>query len=749
MDKLTTRTTIASSIIGICASSTAIAAPLKMIEEVTVTATKREQNLADVPASVSAVSQKKMESLGLTDSFDLSNHTAGLTIAGTNRQAKPQIFIRGVGNSDFQTGSSSPVASYANGVYQGANFSLAASLIDLNRVEVLKGPQGTLWGRNTTAGLINYVPNQDRPGDELNGRVALSYDDQGELNIDGAIGGSFSDKVAGRIAINYNDRDGVFKAESPTFSDSEFGGGDSTAVRANLIYEPKDELTFSLTVNYSDFDANMNPTKSLGLVPPDGTTSCSRPGMLRTSCASPNFSPFETVFVSDRDSNTVEPQFDSFEKIESSGIALQVDYDFPTITLTSLTAINDGERTGFDDTDGSPIDGLETSYDDEYSAFSQELRLTSNNDGEFNWILGFYYYTDELEFYRGAVLPYFTSFANALAQKVDTETYAIFGEANWDLTEKLTLTAGLRWTSDEREAEANIFTFNANVNRFNDLSAAQSNFVTPIVVGDTIDETFREPSGRISLMYALTNEINLWAAIGRGFKGGDSNSGAESREQFSIADPEFLTSFEVGLKGTLLDSSLQFDISAYIYDYKDKQVFTEVAVPGGNTVTTLSNAGELTIQGIDLTATWFPTENFFIDAGLAYTDAEFDEFLSATAGDLSGGTTAYTPEFSFNFITGYSWHLSNESTISLQVDGVWSDDQFFTNNNQDIVGQESYWLWGGSIAYTTADEAIEVRLWTKNAGDEEYIVGSFEFIGNVIAYPGDPQSTGITVSYSF
>lgn len=716
------------------------------MEEVVVTAQKREQNLADVPASVKAISEQKMQSLGMTDSFDLADHTAGLTIAGTNRQSKPQIFIRGVGNSDYQTGSISPVASYANGVYQGANFSLASSLIDLERVEVLKGPQGTLWGRNTTAGLINYVPNVTRPGDEATGRVEASYDDQGELNLDFAAGMSFSDTFAGRLAMNFNDRDGVFKSVGP-YRANDYGGGQSYAIRGNLIIEPSDEFSISLTAAVTDYDAMMNPTKSLGLTNPGFVTPCSKPGELGTDCASLNLNPFGANFVSSADTHTVEHQFKSFEEISSESIALQIDYDMASdLQLTSVTAFLSSDRRSFDDTDGTPEDTLETSYDDDYESFSQEIRLTSDYDGEFNWILGAYYYTDDLRFYSAAPFMAFPG-VTGKSQKVSTNTSALFGEVNWDLSERLTLAVGLRWTYDKREADGDIFSFNYNLNEYADLDFARNNRTTTYV-NQTISTTSREPSGRISLMYLLTDEINLWAAVGRGFKGGDSNSGADSPASFTITEPEYLTSYEIGLKGSIFDSFLQFDVAAYFYDYEDKQVFTEVVTPTGNIVT-LSNAGQLSIQGIDASATWFISDRLFIDAGLAYIDSEFDEFRTGALGNLKGNTTAYTPELSFNFIAGYSWDLADNGSLSVQVDGVWTDDQFFTNNNSPNVMQESLWLWGGSVTFASPDDNYEVALWARNLTDEDYLIGSFEFVGNVIAYPGDPRAVGLTASYSF
>ena len=716
------------------------------LEEVIVTAQKRTQNLQDVPIAISTLSEEQLKNLQLYDSFDLANYTPGLTWGGTANKTRPQIFLRGVGNSDFQVGSTSPVAIYMDGIYQGSNFGLANLLMDLERVEVLKGPQGTLWGRNTTAGLINFVPNKADVAEQLNGYARVSYGEYDDVNVEGAIGIPLGSQFAGRLAVNYNSQGGIFDATGTTgFQDNSYGGWDWYAVRGSLAYESGERLKVVATIDYNEMDGTYGSNKSLGIIG-DG---CSNPGRLGTTCSD------ILGFVDSPDIHDVQPEAEAFEDTEGFGVNLQIDYDFGSVELTSVSAFSSANRQAFDDTDNSPSPFLENSYDDEYEAFSQELRLASNLAGPLNWIGGLYYYTNTLDYYIGATIRLFGPFGDQFrTQSVETDTFGVFGEFTYDLTDRLQATGGVRYTYDKRTVNRAMFGgFNIAFLTWNPKEYALNN-IDPgglsLNVRDQ-DKSFEEPSGRFSLVYKVNEDSNLWITAARGFKGGDPNSGAMTPADFNISEPEFVTSVEAGIKTRLLEDTLQIDLSGYYYDYTDKQVFTEVSTMTGN-LNILGNAGELTITGIDARVRWLMTENLSVDFGFAYTDSEFDSFIDATGTDQSGNTTAYTPEIHSNTVIYYQWPLpDNMGTLSIQGDAVHTDDTFFTNDNNPHLVRDSLWLLGGNIGYTSADERWDIRLWVKNLTDEEYFTGGFDFtfLGPYFLYPGNPRIIGGTVGYRF
>lgn len=737
-------------IVFLCFSQSPLA---QLIEEVVVTAQKREQNLQDVPLSVTALSGNKLRSLQSRDLFDFSKHIPGMIIAGTNKESKPHIFLRGVGNSDFLTASINPIASYADGVYQGANYTLAAALLDLERVEVLKGPQGTLWGRNTTGGLINYVPVKAKPGEALNGFINAGYAEFDELDVEGAVSIPVSNEFGMRLAGKVNTTDGYFEASGGGLEADDYVDGTSYALRGNFVYEPSEVLRLGATISYAEKDGSIAGTQHLGTL----GAGCIKPGRLGTTCAD------TSGFVPNSNPHVSSPEVDGFEDVESFGATFMIDYDWGDYHITSVTAYNESDHQAFDDTDGAPIQALHGSYDDEYDGWSQELRLSSEYSDRLSWVAGFYYYEDNLDIYHAADLPDLFGFLTAilgfpilptrLQQDTETKTAAGFGEVTYKLTDRLEMIGGFRWTYDKRTTTANIATFTPLNAQFNSKAYSNANTVFPIETG-TLESSSNEPSGRFSLMYGLNDDTNLWFTFAHGFKGGDPNSGASNPDAFVITDPEFLTSYEAGVKAQLFNDTLSMELSGYYYDYKDKQVFSEITGTGGNNVTVLSNAGALTITGIDMAATWTPTDRFIVEAGFAWTDSEFDEFLNPASGhDQSGNTTAYTPEINFNSIIAYSWPLKNElGSVTIQGDFVFIDNHVFNNDNNPTIAQDAYWLVGGNIGYTTSDEKWDVRLWVKNLTDEVYLNGGFDFSGvngGFIQYPAAPRQVGGTVSYRF
>lgn len=746
-------------------SSTNVAAV--EIEKITVTATKRPQNQQEVPISMSAISGERLKELGIVDARELASNTPGLSWEGTAK-SKPDLFLRGVGSSDFQTGSRSPVAFYLDGVYQGSTFGLSSLMMDVDQVEILRGPQGTLWGKNTTAGLLNFTPVKASPGDGTSGYLEGLVGRFGQVKYEGAIGFDITDDLAARVSMSHNGDDGAFTNIGPDFT-GDTGGGDADGYRVNFIYQPNEKLLVDFTAHYSKTDGEATPAKLMGTKDPADAANGFRAacpfedsGQLGTSCVD------RDGFASDPDLHTVSQNFRSQEDTESSGLALKVNYEFDDFSLTSITAISDGERALHKDNDSGSSILSEANQDDNFEGWSQEVRFASNSFGDTQWLVGLFYYEDTLDYFRSTLRssdPSDSSFANNVAaarlQEIDTTAGAIFGEVSQQFSEKFTMTLGLRWTYDEREGYASGFEYNVDPS-FPGTEVrvpreyALANISSVNFMNEYRQEDWSEFSGKLAARYVINDDVNLWASIARGFKGGDPNSGAFSKpEDFNFSEPEFLTSYELGIKSFILEGNMKLNASIYQYDYEDKQVFTEI--DGGGAVgnlSVLSNAAALTIRGIDTELTWTPFDGWYIQGALAYIDSEFDEFLQTTRGnttDFSGNTTALTPKTSFSALIRYDQELSDGSLIYYQVNSIWKDDQFFTNDNDDLVGQEAYWLHNASIGWKNADDNFDISLWGKNIGDEDYFVHGFNlsFRGGILNNIGDPMRFGITARYHF
>ncbi|MGI9295493.1 MAG: TonB-dependent receptor, partial [Pseudomonadales bacterium] len=681
-------TGITSAAVGILPLSAAVHAA--QLEETVVTAQKREQNLQDVPVAISVITSQAIDDLGINTISDLADHTPGLQINSTST-AKPSIFIRGVGNEDFNQGSVGAVGVYRDGVYQGAAFSYGAVIMDLNRVEVLKGPQGTLWGRNTTGGLVSYVSEKHSPGDETTGYVYGTAAEFGTYGIEAAFGVSITDNLAVRVAATYDETDGYIESEaldiysfgssfanfpdgSPDSIDSDdIRGHENMALRAIFTYDPTEKLSIDTALSYTDDEGTPLGVEAKGLdTDPffvNGgapfTPGCTKAGMIGSNCADA----FGYVQKGAYDS---AEEFDPFQDIETKAASVTITYDLTDdVSLTSISAYQDGEYQSFEDTDGSPNQILVSGFDNTSESFSQELRLNSDYDGSFNWIAGVFYYEDELETTFLTALPIFAPDpGQAKRSTIETETYSIFGEGIFYLTDTLELTVGARWTEDERSVDAITILYDAKATEFMSWDDALMNAVEIQDAIKGLEKSEGEPSGRVALSYQLNDEVTLWSSIARGFKGGDYNTGAVGGADFRIVDPEFLTSYEIGAKAKLFDDSLSLNVSYYYYDYADKQVFVELFDLNFGNRQDLSNAGEVTIQGFEASLYWVPTENLYIQANYAYTDSVFDDFVTVDAFgevlDLSGNTTANTPENTFSIIANQSWNLGDSGNLSVQ-----------------------------------------------------------------------------------
>ena len=723
-----------------------------VLEEVTVTAQKREQSLQDVPLSITVTTGEMIDRMNMNDVRDIANATPGLFAGGT-QTSHPTFFIRGVGTDDFAQVVTSQISLYRDGVYQGTGLTHLATNMDLERVEVLKGPQGTLWGRNTTGGLINFISRKNRPGDETEGYIDLSYAEFNEFEANAAVGGNLTDSVGGRLAVKYRNSDGFIDSVAPGIVADDLHDTEEYAIRASFVIEASDKLTLAPTFTYLNSDSFTAASQTFGSIPVPG---CVNPGRLGSTC------PDAFGNVANPDIHNLVSETDSFEDAEAYSISLTANYDLGNWTLTSITAYSDADGASHADTDGTSVPGggagpvLLSSFATEYEGFSQELQFTSDYNGAFNFVLGAYYYTDEIETYWGTWLPilgfnpFIGNFSTlAREQQAEADSIAVFGEVNFQVNDRWGLIGGIRVTNDKREFEGESFFFTQPTNfNFMSESFVRNNLFLPSGSGRA-DNSSTEPSWRVSTVYAITENSNLWATISKGFKGADPNGGANANGSYNMADPEFLTAYEVGFKSSLLDGAMNLEGSFFYYDYEDKQVLVESPDPLLGNIQNLLNAGTLEMKGVDIHLNWAVTENFSLQGGYAYLDGQVEDLDAGVLGSFSGNESAYSPEHSFNFIANYRWQLGNGGTITTQLDGSYTDEFFFTNGASPFAFTDSYFLMGGLLRYDSPDERWYVSLWGKNITDEEYAPAGFPFIGGTVLYPGAPRQIGGTVGYNF
>ena len=665
------------------------------LEEIVVTAQKREQGANDVGITINAFTGEYLKDAGFSTAEDMALLTPGLTVNETAATGVPLYTIRGVGYQDPYANSSSTVGLYFDQVSLPFSVMTRGLMFDVARVEVLKGPQGDLYGRNTTAGQINFVSN--KPTEEFEAGVTAGIGSYQTFDLEGFVSGAIGDNVRGRIAARSTQRNEGWQ-ESLT-RDDELGEIDTMAVRAMLDIDVGDNGSLLLAAHYVD-DQSDNRANTAYNGELAGQTEFNNPyGALADYIVAgrPNFgetppwystgdneaADWTNSYTSPLDGRTwdIRPKRDN----QLAGVSATFDWDFGDVSLTSITAFNQFDRIEANDWDGCFCNDSSNINTTDLSVFNQELRLSGGTD-TFDWLAGLHYATDEMdEFYHyfmsdsvfglgsleyvgtpleGAAAPFFLSPILELDTRYqqETDSIAVFGHVEWSFSENWRLTLGARYTSEERDWSGCTFSSSDG-----SLAAFLNTlFGTTLGPGDcgTIDDDPNSPTfvfgllgtpnandafhvftdtlktdrwmGKVALDYAVSDDVLVYGSISNGFKSGNFN-GANSNTTLQLQPirEEVLTAYEVGLKSTLADGRAQLNAAAFLYDYEDKQeqdgAVTFVGIISGTT-----NVPQSEVRGAEVELDWAPVDALRLKLGLAWLDTEVEEWLVT---DRSQGNT--------------------------------------------------------------------------------------------------------------
>ncbi|HWM27129.1 MAG TPA: TonB-dependent receptor, partial [Woeseiaceae bacterium] len=502
-----------------------------VLEEILVTAQKREQSLQDVGVAVTAFTGDQMRQLGFTNTTDIVAMTPGLNYTVPNAESSQiNFFLRGVGLNDFADANENPVAVYVDEVYRPAMGGLSFQLFDMERVEVLRGPQGTLFGRNTTGGLVHYV--SKRPTDELDGYFNATLGDFNQVKLEGALGGPITDAVAGRLSLATNQHDGWTENRAgPDYNET-----DSKAARAQLLFTPSDELDILLNGWWSDNDAAVGAWQhqatrrdadglSVPLAPgeQDMSVDCAADGVLDAADLRP--APGTDCFgYSDTDGDPWAGEYDRDGRVEveTSGLMANIGWQLGDIGVTSITAFQSVERLQSEDTEASPFPLIMPTFAAETDTFTQELRLDGGSE-DFRWLAGLYYFDNEVDGHYTLDLTNlgFVFFnANYLQE---TDSLAVFGQVEFDLNEQWTLIAGARFASEEKTLDY------LNVEEsglFELITGSDVAFdFDPASAGDLATHDNDSVSGKLELDWRPSDDLLIFGSISQGTKSAGFNVG--------------------------------------------------------------------------------------------------------------------------------------------------------------------------------------------------------------------------------
>jgi iron complex outermembrane receptor protein len=705
----------------VLAASAAIAdesKPASGIEEVTVTAERRESDLQKTPISITALDADTLDRANVQDLGDVAKLAPGLAFNQTSNFT--QLSIRGIGLSQYNLGGEPGVAVYVDGVYLARPFALDSVLDDLARVEVLRGPQGTLYGRNATGGAINLISNA--PTDTFQGNIGVTVGNYGRLQVEGVLSGPLNEdgSVRGRISVVTDEHGG--------YTENLYNGGH---VQDERNQSARGQLAADLTSNLTvTFEADYTHEHDSGPIFKPGTIS---PYPLAGAAPGTVFPQGFAPFLGGQTSNDPwkvyldGPQDYHFD---ASGGSAKAVWNLGGATLTSLAAYRDTRFHLLGDLDGTDIFFLNEDLRETAQAYSEETQLASNGSGPLQWLLGgFAYHENGYLDYIFHVALFGGDLVDVATQR--TTSYAAYGEVNYNFTDALKFTAGLRYSDDQK-------------------SLNESSTLLGVTGYNSTGKSWGALTPKFVLSYDLDSNKMLYASVTRGFKSGGFNIGALQKTPYN---PEYVWSYEAGLKSQWFDNRLQANIDAFHYDYSNLQV-TQYYV--GKTV--ITNAATAKANGVEAALTAIPVDNLTLDANIAYLDATFQNFeeldsLRPLLGvlNLQGNELPRAPHWQNNFGAEYDWLLGNGSTLAARYDYFYQSKLYFTEFNTDYAMSKSYSLSNLRLAYTSGDGHWEIAAFGKNIFNKAILtsVTVSGVNGGTLDQYAEPRTFGLQIKYNF
>ncbi|MGN6062602.1 MULTISPECIES: TonB-dependent receptor [Brevundimonas] len=705
------------------------------VDDIIVSARRRDEALKDVPVAVSAFSAEQLEQKGSADITELTRSAPSLTLQAARGSNSTLIsFIRGVGQQDPLWGFEPGVGLYMDDVYIARPQAAVLDIFDIQRIEILRGPQGTLYGRNTIGGAIKYVTKRIDT-DEPQGQVRASYGSYNQRDLVASVELPFNDKFAVSAAVARYLRDGY---GTNLNTGNEHYNKDVTAARFSAEWTPTDSLFFRLAGDIVKDDSNArHGHRELAPSPAD---------------------------VYDTNAGAGDAN-----RVESKGLSLTGEWNVNEwLTLKSVTAQRDGLTRGNIDFDNlpAPILDIPARYDDDQ--FSQEFQAVFSGD-RWSGVAGVYYLDATASGAFDTVLG-LANLTTLTSGSVDTKSYAVFGDFSYDVTDALSVSVGARWTHDEKTGI---------VFRRQYLGIRSPGFgngaAVPIAAPRTdytATKEFEKFTPRVSVSYKLTPDLTTYVSWGEGFKSGGFDMRGDAvlyPDTVKGYRPETVETWEIGLKGSLFDNRLNFATAIYDSSYEDQQITTQY--PAGATVASVvDNVGSSSIRGWEFEGRLRVTDNLTLNGMLSYTDAEFDQFMAyIPTGPLNSSCPTKpgcfvdvsdqrdfqnTPEWTGSIGATYTHWMENGSSLAFIPSASYRGDYQLFETANPILDQEAFWMFDASLVWTSSNDRLTVGVHGKNLSDEQYRVGGYVFPGalfgdSLIGYYGAPRTVTATVGLKF
>ncbi|HEY6130975.1 MAG TPA: TonB-dependent receptor [Halioglobus sp.] len=821
---------VVSCLLFVAALGSQVVGGEERLEEVIVTAEKRVTTLQDTPMAITAFTGEELERALISKPLDLQFSVPNMLMSKDNF-ATAAITLRGIGRLAIGSASDSATGNHFNGVYLNNGRIFEMEFYDAERIEVLRGPQGTLYGRNTTAGVINYITR--KPEDTFGGNIVAEAGNYDYSKVKGTLNIPVSDNVAQRFAVFYTERSGYVDNR---YNGDTIDGRDMYSVRSTTRWAG-DTADATLTVNYFNEDSDrMRASNQRCLRDPEGIIGClptalsdqttnsaaTAAGFLLQTLVAPitGLTFPEDDFIDSPQSSDPREQWMDFTpryKVEDAIVAFEVNRTYGELTLTSLTGYHNSDFDAMNDYDFNVASGLwpvevtmqrgpegpitvDRLYNVDRSTtspeqWSEELRLASDFDGDWNFMLGGFYLTyesqDHYYVYSSAVeltgdvlgIPESQRLYHNETRPYELETYAGFGELYWQAREDIAVTFGLRYTQEEKKSSQRT----VYLGFLSDPASENQGY-------SDFDGKWDEPTGKINLSWDAADDVMAYVTLSRSYKSGGFNPIAAESPLLDPAlggnpdvaefDPEYINALEFGLKSRLLSDTLQANLTYFYYDYSGLQI-------GKITNQTSVNENfDAAIQGFEGEFIWLPDDHWRLTSSVAWLDTEINDGQSVDPANINQlGTTEFivsgpvsnlytgpgcpggtatceglpyvlngnelpnAPEFSINLGAGYSWPLDNGMELVAATNFYWQDEFYTRIFNAPNDKLDSWEVWNATLTLNSADRSWFAEVWGLNLNNDDYITGQSLGDQNVGLATNqfllEPRTYGLTLGYNF
>lgn len=708
---------VAGTSFSTIAAEQAPAVKKNQLEVIQVTARKRVENAQEVPVAVSALQGDSLDaysSAGMDIRF-MNAKIPSLSIESSFGRSFPRFYVRGLGNTDFDLNASQPVSLVVDEVVQENAILKGFPVFDVSRVEVLRGPQGTLFGRNTPAGLVKF--DSVKPSQEFEGYGSVSYGSRGAVDFEGAVGGGLTDRLSTRVSVLWQDKDDYIDSRAPGFEQKDaLGGYTDKAARIQFLYEGDD---FTGLFNYHVRDMDGKPIAFFGNSIKPGTN--------------------DLVDGFENDVVYHDAASRATQQVESEGASLKLEWDFNNHTLTSISAWESAEIYSRADIDGAYETGFSSAESadgiPDHDQYTQELRLSSNFAGDINYQVGVFYFDEALTIENFSYDTFSSPAGNEtgyVIQQQDTKAWAVFGSVDYTISDDLKVTAGLRYSDDEKEFSAN---------------RTQSPIGAGPLSSGLINVSDDHISWDISTSYKVNDDVNWYTRIANSFRAPSLQGRILYGNDVTTAETETVTSYETGIKSDVLDGQGRVNATVFYYTMNDQQL---TAVGGGANFNRLLNVDKTTGYGFELDSEWVLSDELNATFNLSYNKTELkDDTLSIAAPSrptltitnpvvngkvlLDGNSLPHAPEWISNFTLRYTKELADGEFFAHGDVSYRSKINFFLYESVEFEGKPlvETGLRAG-YAWADGDYEYQVSAFVRNLFDEQQSIGGVDFNNNTV-----------------